>query len=238
MTEAEWLTATDPTPLLGYSGENTNDRKLRLFACACCRRIWRLLADAGAPESNRHPLRYTVELGEKYADGLVSRRRLRGKDFGDSTDRAETLAAMATIYMGRRGQKEPESSICARNASALAAFAAARPNKSVYYVEDIDAESSGRPRVYRAERKAQAALFRDIFGNPFRPVAFDPRWRTADVLGLARGIYEERAFDRLPLLADALMDAGCGDEAILTHCRSDGLHVRGCWVVDLVLGKE
>jgi len=88
------------------------------------------------------------------------------------------------------------------------------------------------------EVAAQVAYFRDIFGNPFRPVAFDARWRTADVLGLARGIYEDRAFDRMPLLADALMDAGCDSDDLLTHCRGDGPHVRGCWVVDLVLGKE
>jgi hypothetical protein len=77
-----------------------------------------------------------------------------------------------------------------------------------------------------------------LFGNPFRPLAFDSRWRTADVLGLARGIYEDRAFERLSLLADALMDAGCDSEDTLSHCRGPGPHVRGCWVVDLVLGKE
>ena len=92
-----------------------------------------------------------------------------------------------------------------------------------------------------ADQRASALLcplIRDVFGNPFRHVAFDPRWRTADTVGLARGIYEERAFDRLPLLADALMDAGCDEDQLLAHCRSDGPHVRGCWVVDLVLGKE
>jgi hypothetical protein len=68
-------------------------------------------------------------------------------------------------------------------------------------------------------------------------MAFDPRWRTADAVGLAAGIYEERAFGRLPLLGDALMDAGCDDDAILSHCRHDGLHARGCWVVDMVLAK-
>ena len=83
-----------------------------------------------------------------------------------------------------------------------------------------------------------ALLLRDIFGNPTRPVTFDPCWRSADALGLARAIYEDRAFDRMPLLADALMDAGCAEEAILDHCRGEGPHVRGCWVVDLVLGKE
>jgi hypothetical protein len=81
-------------------------------------------------------------------------------------------------------------------------------------------------------------LAHDIFGNPFQPSAFDPRWRTADAVGLARGIYEDRAFDRLPLLADALMDAGCADDQMVGHCRGDGPHARGCWVVDLVLGKE
>ncbi len=83
----------------------------------------------------------------------------------------------------------------------------------------------------------QAALLRDIFGNPFRPVAFDPAWRTETVVGIARGIYEDRAFERMPILADALQDAGCEHPDILTHCREPGEHVRGCWVVDLVLGK-
>lgn len=79
--------------------------------------------------------------------------------------------------------------------------------------------------------------FRDVAGNPFRPVQFDPAWRTEAVVALARGVHEDRAPDRLPVLADALEDAGCADPAILAHCRSAGPHVRGCWVVDLVLGK-
>jgi hypothetical protein len=98
-------------------------------------------------------------------------------------------------------------------------------------------ESDARDWHARVSKSA-LPIFRCVFGNPFHPVAFDPRWRTADTVGLARGIYEDRAFDRLPLLADALMDAGCADEQVLEHCRSEGPHVRGCWVVDLVLGKE
>jgi hypothetical protein len=81
------------------------------------------------------------------------------------------------------------------------------------------------------------ALLRCVAGDPFRPVACDPGWRTADVVSLARGIYDERAFDRLPILADALQDAGCDNADVLGHCRGPGPHVRGCWVVDLVLGK-
>jgi hypothetical protein len=77
-----------------------------------------------------------------------------------------------------------------------------------------------------------------IFGNPFRPVAVDPAWLTSTVVQLAQGIYDDRAFDRLPILADALQDAGCDNDDVLNHCRGDGPHARGCWVVDLVLGKS
>jgi hypothetical protein len=84
----------------------------------------------------------------------------------------------------------------------------------------------------------ECSILRDIFGNPFRPVTLDPRWLTASVVDLASAIYEERAFERMPILADALMDAGCDNDDILNHCRGDGPHVRGCWVVDLLLGKE
>jgi hypothetical protein len=83
----------------------------------------------------------------------------------------------------------------------------------------------------------EASILRDIIGSPFRFKLIESGWRTSNVLALATTIYEERAFDRLPILADALMDAGCTDESILSHCRSEGPHVRGCWVVDLVLGK-
>jgi hypothetical protein len=88
------------------------------------------------------------------------------------------------------------------------------------------------------ERPAQAALIRCLAGNPFRPAAFDPAWRTATVAALAEGIYQERAFDRMPILADALQDAGCDNPEILQHCRGPEPHCRGCWVVDLILPKE
>jgi hypothetical protein len=80
-------------------------------------------------------------------------------------------------------------------------------------------------------------LMGDVFFDLAQPVVFAARWHTSDVVGLARGIYEDDAFDRLPLLADALMDAGCADEDVLGHCRSAGPHVRGCWVVERSLGK-
>jgi hypothetical protein len=88
------------------------------------------------------------------------------------------------------------------------------------------------------ERIAQGPLLRDIVGNPFRPVAFDPDWRSETAITLATGIYAERAFDRLPILADALEESGCDHPDVLAHCRDPGPHARGCWVVDLVLNTS
>ena len=85
---------------------------------------------------------------------------------------------------------------------------------------------SARPRVD----------IRDVFGNPFRPVDFAQDWRTENVLAIARGAYDERAFGRLPILADALQDAGCDSDELLVHCRDSVFHVHGCWALDLVLG--
>jgi hypothetical protein len=86
---------------------------------------------------------------------------------------------------------------------------------------------------------AQVALLRDIVGNPFRPVVLSRKWRTDTVLALARQMYDSREFSAMPILGDALQDAGCDDEQVLAHCRGASLtHVRGCWVVDLVLGTS
>ena len=96
------------------------------------------------------------------------------------------------------------------------------------------AEASSTPD---AVRLLHIAMCNDIFGNPFRPVSVEPSWLTSTVVVLAEGIYQERAFDRLPILADALMDAGCDHADVLEHCRGEGPHVRGCWVVDLLTGR-
>jgi hypothetical protein len=93
-------------------------------------------------------------------------------------------------------------------------------------------------RTRKKETAMHCSLLRDIFGNPFRPVAFDPAWRTATAVGIAAKMYDSRDFAAMPILADALQDAGCENDAILRHCREEATHVRGCWVVDLVLGKQ
>jgi hypothetical protein len=89
----------------------------------------------------------------------------------------------------------------------------------------------------RREAVDQAALLRDVIGNPFRPVGFSPEWRTEHTVGIALKMYDERDFAAVPILADALEEAGCDDPEMLNHCHKPGIHVRGCWVVDLVLGE-
>lgn len=107
-------------------------------------------------------------------------------------------------------------------------------NKMVWFAEQEFEARNENPQIAHVQLRA---ILHEVVGNPFHPVAFDPAWRTDAVVGLARTIYECRAFDWLPVLADALEDAGCADAAVLAHCRGPGPHVRGCWVVDLVLGK-
>ena len=107
--------------------------------------------------------------------------------------------------------------------------------------QHYDAHSHPHHRAKRCERVVQSALLRDIFGNPFRTVAVDPKWLTwngGTVPAIARRIYDQRRFEDMPILADALEDAGCDNQDILTHCRQSGDHVRGCWVVALLLGND
>jgi hypothetical protein len=108
-----------------------------------------------------------------------------------------------------------------------------------WYVIDKDAQYGAFQTLKEVTQLGSKPLelLRDIFGNPFRPVTFPPEWRTDAAVALARQMYEARDFSAMPILADALQDAGCDNDDILDHCRGDGPHVRGCWVVDLVLGK-
>jgi hypothetical protein len=109
------------------------------------------------------------------------------------------------------------------------------------WVPDTEVEEANGYAVLAAFITAEAEtceLIRDVFANPFRAVALDSGWRTPKVTALAQAIYDERSFDRLPVLADALEEAGCHDADILNHCRRPGPHARGCWVVDLILGRQ
>jgi len=242
MNEVDWYTCDDPDRMLKCVRDRASERKLRLFACACCRRAWHLLH----PNSRR-----AVEVMERFVDGQASegeRTAAEGyagvlvrncNDLVPVEVRIEgaaahgVFAALGAVLgdqaLGRRGRRTAPRKLARTGAS----YAAEHAREAL-------AREAGRGsrRARRFAACEQGALLRDLLGNPLRPVAIDPLWRTAAVDALARGVYEERAFDRLPFLADALEEAGCTSEEILSHCRGPGHHTLGCWVVDGLLGKE
>jgi hypothetical protein len=189
----------------------SSDRKLRLFGVACCRRVQPLLSEGAS--------KLAVEVAERFADGFASVNDLAAVE-GDSLDAA---------YEGSEGSDER-----AIHAAACAYAVTLRAAKNAAMACD-EARQASADDV--AESAIQSSLLRDIFGNPFRPVTIHSAWITSTVTSLAQAIYTDRAFDRLPILADALEDAGCTNQDILEHCRQPGEHVRGCWVVDLLVGK-
>lgn len=217
MTEAKWLACINPIPMLDYLGESGSDRKFRLFGLSCCQDIAPLLA----PRSRS--LLVTVQ---RYADGLRSRSTLA---------RARTAAAQVLdeAEQADRGGALVVKWLCHDDVW-MQCGGIAR--------ESADFLASRQPRhLMKAFRRLalqnRARLLRDIF-NPFRPVVFAPQWRTSTVEVIAAGAYESQDFSALPVLADALEEAGCSEALILEHCRCGNPHVRGCWVVDLMLGKE
>jgi hypothetical protein len=223
MTEAEWLACDDVRDMLDFLQGKSSKRKLRLFACACCRQIWRFI---GNPQCQR-----AVEFSERYADRQVGVAKLSAVEreaYGVASSRSWDAAMM--MRMSRYAEKD------AAHAAAACARKQLNPHEVATFARACITATPERP-------KDQCALLRDLFGSGlFRPSPPLPAdiiaWNDGTVRRIAEGIYEERAFDRLPILADALLDAGCDNEELLAHCRSDGPHVRGCWALDLILGKS
>jgi hypothetical protein len=227
MTEAEWLASQNIDPLLTFADGLLSARQSQLFALACCRRIWHFITD----ERSRH----AVETSELCVEGLCSQSEQERVAQTASQAFLDTMSSPVTHNAAFAAFCSLDvKALYRRQAHGAALQAAMWSAGNVLDRSDESAVFAARD----AERAAQSHLLRDIFGNPFRPVAFSPAWRTDTVVALARQMYESRDFSAMPILADALQDAGCDNEEVLSHCRGPGPHVRGCWVVDLVLGKE
>jgi hypothetical protein len=216
MTESDWLACANPRTMLYWLGDRVDRRRALLFACACERRLW------DQPDCDHDK----VTAAERYADGQAPAEELFAvlEDIGIDGITLESVTEMDPVSWATY---ESEDS---------AGFAA-----NLVISED-KMHTAADERTWQAandaERAVQSDLLRDIFGNPFRPAAVDPAWltwRDGTVRRLAEVIYAERRFADLPVLADALEEAGCDNPDILNHCRG-GEHVRGCWVVDLLLG--
>jgi hypothetical protein len=216
MTESQWLTCTDPTQMLEWlrtSGKPA-DRKLFLFAVACCQRV-------PHPSERRHIL---LDFTERYAEGLDT---LEAAPYDEECD-YDDIPWLCV-------ETANDAALHGANWSATevrASFWRAATGSGIIADENAD-------KARQAEHQSQAHLLRCIFGSPFRSMPTVPDYgRNPTVLALATAIYGERAWDRLPVLADSLEEAGTTDPDILNHCRQPGVHARGCWVVDLVLGKQ
>jgi hypothetical protein len=210
MTEAEWLACDQPERMMKRFYPRPSARKYRLFSCVCCRHAWEVSREVPSPLAVR-----AIEVAERYAEGLATK-----------ADLEDCRTRLFDVIRGRRSADHDSAAYCvtgqrnvmdAKEASRLSRRASCSPD----------------------EASIQVGFNKDIFGNPFRPAVFSPSWRTDTAISLARTMYDSREFSAMPILADALQDAGCDSDDVLTHCRdANATHVRGCWVCDLVLGKE
>jgi hypothetical protein len=248
MTEEEWLACQEPTPLLEFLKGKATRRKLLLLMVACYERLEQFfIADVA---------RGAIACAYRYAEGQADDAEL--EQANHAVRKVITSAISATAFErcgseARFSEQSPQAKLDLLREATEICPAGNALVVLVYATWSILGKGSGADGLRRAtvavelikgpeaaqeERLAQAALLRDIFGNPFRPVAVDPSWRTDTAVSLARTMYEARDFSAIPILADALQDAGCDNSDILNHCRGTNTpHVRGCWVVDLLLGK-
>lgn len=236
MTETQWHQCSDPDQLLWHRPlkDRLSERKLRLFACSCCRRIWDRVTD----ERSRN----VVAVAERYADGKVTLEELvLAREKSLSAENLPRLYYRAVV--GPSGYWTPGTAAT----SVAATGSRFSPRHATHLAKELVHERTGTRD--NTESWEQSCLFRDIFGNPFNPVTFDASWLTWNDGAIARAAaaaYEERSLPtghldnaRLAVLADMLEEAGCRDDEMLGHLRKvDGVHVRGCWTLDLLLGRE
>jgi hypothetical protein len=232
MTEEEWRSSADPAAMLSWLERRmlTDQRRLRLFVCGCCRLAWpalqpavRALVEAAEDAADRGPLDRPnfPPLCSRSHDALLELHRLRLSEL------EEEVRSLATRALAGADKK------CAVRARALCPPATPFAQASV--LRELFGNPIRKPRVVGASLHGRVAMASPRGKPLFIREWLD--WHGGLVRQLARAIHEERAYDRLPILADALEDAGCDDAEVLGHLRGPGPHARGCWVLDLILGR-
>jgi hypothetical protein len=254
MTEQEWRMCVDPQAMLYFVYGKVSDRKMRLLAAACCRRLWPLL--------NSSVCRPAVDAIERSADNEAEVNELpgmreRAHRFAEETCRKAWPGPSTGELTDFALPGSPECELAYREClqGSMVAHATGTSDRDLGMLLIYSTDCAGRElvgyrptvdsqtrdewqKIVKYDRRKLCVLFRDIILHPCRLTKVDPAWQTGTVTALAQAIYTDRAFDRMPILADGLEDAGCTDTAILKHCRGSGPHTRGCWVVDLLFGKE
>jgi hypothetical protein len=236
MNEAQWLEGECGVWHFNHASKGISNRKARLLLLAALQRIEGFLPEL---------MRLSFATIGRVADGHLSRNELNIF--------RESFKGEAFFSDGFTGERNRDHRYNTRIARKLLGFACAQnaasslPHilnhaRNLEMSLTVSSPPNPDPELYPQEDKRileqHIEVLKDIIGNPFRPVTIDPSWLTSIVVALATGIYADRAFDRMPILADALQDARCENADILNHCRQPGEHVRGCWVVDSLLGKS
>jgi hypothetical protein len=238
MNANDWESANESHSMLDALRNPAHNRKHQLLTVAWCRYIPGLIEKAIR--------RTVVDTVEMIADGLVKEEErqavlkrfqatIRYRSAPNMFGIAGPPLDMAALYAI---QTDFGPAYCAGNCLLEIQSMVTLRHERVTESRDFDGIESSS---WQDERPKYCDFIRDIFGNPFRPVTTDPAWLTwndGTARKLAQTIYDERRFELLPILADALEESGCDNADILTHCRGPGPHVHGCWVVDLLLGKE
>lgn len=243
MTEVEWLECTDPMPMLTFLRGKVSDRKLRLFSVACCYRILRSIRKKHSQqegEVNSSKFHWFIQFAEQYAEGIVDPRTVERHEAyyayyrtrSDQTILGKTAEIADDVIRADAGQAATSGTRAAGVAAHIA----------VYGLDNAPPTTAETIAAYRnlkaAEQTTLSCLVRCIFGLAFTTAIIEPAWLTwnnSTVGRIATTICDERGFDRMPILADALEEAGCDNADILNHCRQPGEHARGCWVIDALL---
>lgn len=237
MREEEWLTCTEPYQMLRCleAARHFSRRKARLLAVASCRRIWSLMSDKRS--------QLALEVAEKHADGETSLdelRSVRKAIWVDSYLKASKSAGHFAAFATRHAAGSQDPHMISSSLSTVIQAA----------LFEFKADSPERDTAGKAEKAFQANLIRDVYGNvSFRPLVNLSEeivsWRGNLIGGMAQTAYQDRTLPtgelkklNLLVLADALEEAGCSVESMLQHFREPGVHVRGCWVLDALLGKK
>jgi hypothetical protein len=238
MNEAEWNNCTKPIAMLQSIQGTLSDRKLRLFTCACLRRVWHLLPDDSCREVIQETERTAEETGSMPDDALPWWLRL---DFDQAF----------SALLGDRDVYNTMTSILVHAAQThadgqVASWRAAHSEADPVWRSQVSKLRADSAR--EEEASVQLGLLRDVVGIPSRRLCLDPivlRWNDGIVQKLAQAAYDERVLpegtldiSRLAVLADALEESGCTDAELLGHLRGPGPHVRGCYAIDLMLGKS
>jgi len=250
MNDNDWQACGDPAAMLDDLGDRFSDRKLRLFAVACCRRVMHLITN---PQSRR-----ALEVAEAFALGRATEDdRARAEEqarYASYDDSFFQLLALQAVYhalahdirTGRPPQAEgvdpedaPTEPALGGVRAVLQTLALEAGREAAYGAVPGESEEAQVAHARAVEEAAQAAVLREIVGNPYRPVQLDPfwlAWNDGCVPNLARAMLDDRRWADLPILADALEESGCDSHRLLDHLRGPGPHYPGCWALDLLLG--